>query len=215
MAVPFDLARLEVTGGPTGILDGVMQDVNSPNTAIGETGATQFSVSESGALVYLPGGIVPDAEDSLLWVDRTGAAETIPVPPRSFIFPRLSPDGQRLSFSTFNTRGIDRNVWLYEISRGALSRLTTEGQNVTPIWTPDGKKLTFASTAAGPYNLFWKPADGSGSVERLTTDEHDQRPSSWSPDGKTLAFVELLTASNRDIWMLSLENSGVKTRPFL
>jgi len=96
-----------------------------------------------------------------------------------------------------------------------LSRLTTEGQSAFPIWTPDGKLLTFVSSTAGPLNLFWKPADGSGSAEKLTTHENVLAPSSWSLDGKTLAFLEDVSATNIDIWMLSLEDGAAKARPFL
>ena len=212
MAVPFDLARLETTGSPVGLIENVLQDENSTSVS-GDTGAGQFSLSESGSLVYLPGGIVPDREESLFWVDRNGKAEEIPVSPRPFYAPRLSPDEQQLTFSTLGI--MNQSVWTYGTSRGGLSRLTTEGQNLMAIWTPDGKRVTFSSGTAGPQNLFWKPADGSGPAERLTTSEHVQRASSWSPDGRTLAFLEILSDVNIDIWTLSFENGAVKTRPFL
>ena len=83
-----------------------------------------------------------------------------------------------------------------------------------PLWTPDGKRVTFSSTrAGGPENLFWKAADGSGPAEQLTESERRQVPSSWSPDGQVLAFSELpLTAA--DIWVLPLQGER-KPRPFL
>ena len=106
-------------------------------------------------------------------------------------------------------------MWVHDIFRGAMSRVTTDGLNARVIWTPDGKRLTFGSTTMGPENLFWKPADGSGAAERLTTNPNQQAASSWSPDGKTLAFVQRVSTTNYDIWMLSFENGVVKTRPFL
>src|SRR5207245_2665953 len=87
LAVPFDPARLEVTGGVTGLVEGVMQEVNTASIT-GDTGAAQFSVSGDGALIYLPGGIA-DPEASLVWVDRNGATEPLPVAPRNLISPRL------------------------------------------------------------------------------------------------------------------------------
>ena len=71
MAVPFDLERLEVTGGAVALIADVMQAANTPSES-SDSGAGQFSVSESGSLLYLPGGIFPDPERSLVWVDRTG-----------------------------------------------------------------------------------------------------------------------------------------------
>ena len=211
MAVPFDLARLELTGDPAGLVEGVMQEVNT-NSVVGDTGAAQFSVSGDGTLVYLPGGIA-DLEKFLVWVDRNGATEPLPLPPRNFGLPRLSPDGKRLAFST--SEKDRRSIWVYEISRGTLSLLTTEGQSSWAIWTPDGKRLTFSSTAPGLDNLFWKPADGTGAVERLTTSEHGQYPSSWSPDGRTLAFIERSTATDYNTWTVSLGDGAARARPFL
>jgi Tol biopolymer transport system component len=212
MAVPFNLARLEVTGGPVGIIDGIMQDVNT-FSGTGDTGTAQFSVSETaGALVYLPGGIA-DVETSLVWMDRNGAVEPVPVSPRRVLEPRLSPDGKLAAFSELEADR--RNVWVYDISRGTLSRLTTEAQAWLSIWTPDGKRITFSQTTTGSDNLFWKLADGSGAAERLTTDGHIQYPSSWSPDGKTLAFIQRPTGTDYDIWMLSLEDGKAQSRPFL
>ena len=75
MAVPFDLERLEVTGGEVALIADVMQAANTPSEA-SESGAGQFSVSESGSLLYLPGGMFPDPERSLAWVDRTGQRAT-------------------------------------------------------------------------------------------------------------------------------------------
>ena len=168
MAVPFDPVRLEVTGRPRGIVENVMQSVNTTG-GIYDTGAAQFSVSASGSLVYLPGGAFPEADRILVSVDRNGAAEPLPVSTRNVSVPRLSPDGDRLAYNTV-TRG-DEAVWIYDIRRGTTSRLTTEGQNSYAIWTPDGKRVTFRSTTAGRSNLFWKAADGTGTNQRLTTSD--------------------------------------------
>jgi len=77
-----------------------------------------------------------------------------------------------------------------------------------------GKRVTFASNKAGPTNLFWKNADGSGAEERLTTSENTQAPGPWSPDGQTLAFTETDPSTGWDIWALSLKDPR-KSQPFL
>jgi serine/threonine-protein kinase len=211
VAVPFDLARLQVTGGAVSVMADVMQAANMGNADL-DTGAGQFSVSASGALVYLIGGIFPDPECTLVWVDRTGATQPLPAPTRAYIEPRLSPDGERLVVWTYGT---DRNVWAYDIPRGTLTRLTTEGVNAWAIWTPDGKRVAFSS-GPGVGNLFWKPADGSETAERLARSEYVQCPSSWSPDGQTLAFVEFRSAATTgaDVWVLP-PGSDRQPRPLL
>src|SRR5262249_19085296 len=145
---PFDLTRLQVTGGSVGILDSVMQAINAPSVAI-NTGAAQFTVSNSGTLLYVPGGIFPDAERSLAWVSRTGAIQSLPVPPKSYLGPRLSPDGQRVAMFTSGQSG---GIWIYDLVRGTLTPFAPGSRGLRPVWTPDGKRLIFS----GPRGLFWK-----------------------------------------------------------
>ncbi|MFQ5817680.1 MAG: protein kinase [Terriglobia bacterium] len=209
LAVPFDLARLEVTGSPAPILEGV---------AVYGGGASQYSFSRDGALVYAQRA-ASTANRRLLWVDRQGKSEPLTEEPRSFWMPRLSPDGKRLALNLYGAPRWD--VWVYELARGTLTRLTFEGENFPPVWTPDGQRVTFRSTRAGQRNLFWKPADGSGAAERLTTSKHEQDPTSWSPDGKLLAFAENNPETGWDIWVLPLKGEGLprsergKPQPFL
>jgi serine/threonine-protein kinase len=105
-----------------------------------------------------------------------------------------------------------RQVWSFDIARGALSPVTVDGQNDSAVFAPDGKRIVFRS-GAGEGNLYWKAADGSGAVERLTTSARSQTPASWSPDGTTLAFVEEGDSTGFfqfDIWVLSIRDR--KTR---
>ena len=111
-------------------------------------------------------------------------------------------------------RGPASNIRIYDLSGETLTQLTFEGDNEAPIWTPDGKRVTFASRRSGPFNLFWKSADGSGSEERLTTGEHFQNPQSWSSDGRVLTFREVNPTTGSDIWVLPLEGER-QPRPFL
>ena len=147
--------------------------------------AGQFTVSDTGALVYL-GGAVAAGERSLAWVDRHGTSQALPAPPRP-----CSAHGSRPTASRGGRlhQGCP-SVWS-STSRGALGPVTVDGQSDFGIFAPDGKRIVFRSGAAGGEdNLYWKAADGSGAVERLTTSARSQTPGSWSPDGTTLAFVE-------------------------
>jgi len=197
MAVPFDLQRLKLAGGEMAVIADVMQAGNTPNEAT-DSGAGQFSVSESGSLLYVPGGLFPDPERSLVWVDRAGAVHPLSLPPRAYLSPRLSSNGRRV---VVWTQG-DRNIWIHDLTRGTMTRLTSEARNARAIWTPDGTHITYGSTTGGHENLFWRPADGSGPAERLTTSDHLHSAASWSPDGQTLAFVEARPETGWDIWVL-------------
>ena len=204
LAAPFDLDRLQLTGPPAVVLAGVANYSE-------ELGETPFSVSESGSLVYAP-GTASVSQRTLVWVDRQGAVEPLAAHPRNYGSPRLSPDGQRLAVQI--GEGNNSDIWIYDIPRATLTRLTAEGYNSGPLWTPDGKRVTFgSSTGGGPLNLFWKPADGSGTKEQLTESGRFQVPSSWSPDGQVLAFFERDPTAGWGIWVLPLKERSV--RPFL
>jgi Tol biopolymer transport system component len=143
-------------------------------------------------------------------VDRNGAAQPLPLSTRPYSTPRISPDGRRFLFWTQG----DRNVWAHDLSRGVTTRLTFEGRNARAIWTPDGTRITYVSATAGAENLFWRPADGSGTTDRLAPSEFQQAPGAWTPDGKTLLFMQCDPATGFDIWTLPLEGDR-KPHPFL
>ena len=115
LAQRFDVARLAVTGGPIGVLDDVMHDVNNP-LRVGSSGAAQFSVSSSGSLTYLAGGITPERSRSVVWIDRRGTVERVPLRPGGHFFPLLSPDDTQILL-----RGRD----IYDTARGTLSTLAS------------------------------------------------------------------------------------------
>jgi hypothetical protein len=208
MAVRFDPARLEVIGQPSPLVDNVMQTFSTGSG--GNTGAGQFSVAASGALIYAAGGILPDTQDSLVWVDQRGVEQPVMPLKMPFFAPRLSPDGQRI---TYHALGRECQVYVYDLNTGTNSRLTAEGRAAMPIWTPDGKRIVFGWQKSVVGNLFSQRYDGSSPMERLTTSEHEQRPGSWSSGGQTLALVEGYGDTGQKI--LLLEARSGRVRPFL
>ena len=191
MGVPFDLERLELSGDPVPVFEGVR---SSP----GE-GTADYSISNDGTLIYLPGG-TGGLNRTLVWVDRQGLATPLIEDRQAYRRPRLSPDGQRVAVAVQS--GLNQDIWIYDIGRGTRMRLTVEGDNISPVWTPDGKRVTFGSVRDGTRDLYWKPADGSGQAEPLLNSENSLIPMSWSPDGKSLVFYEQSPVGGRDIWVL-------------
>jgi len=198
MAVAFDPASQEIMGRPVAILEGVSQ---FPDAAV------DYSFSSDGTLVYVPAR--PDAENTLVWVDQEGNTQPLTEIRRVFHSPRLSPDGRRVAVTIGGPNG---NIWIYDIARETLTPLTFEGFNHIPVWTLDGKRLTFNSSRGGPMNIFWMLADGSGEAEQLSTGLENQIPSSWSPDG-VLAYIQGV-GTDWDIWVLPLEGER-KPRKFI
>jgi Tol biopolymer transport system component len=201
MAAPFDVKELRLTGDPVALIPGVMEAIHHPNT-IDDTGAGQFAVSNSGTLIYAVGGIHPDLENSLVWVDRQGSVESAPVVKGgNQLFSHLSPDGNSISFGA--QTGANINLWVQDVSRGVPAQLTFGGRNSPAIWSPDGKQLVYASNASGALNLYVVNADGSGASQRLTTGENPQLPSSWSAHGNVIAFIERRPKISQ-IWTLPM-----------
>jgi len=192
MAVPFDVRRLEVTGTAVPAIEGVLQ---SP-----VTGSAQYGISATGSLVYVSGSVLGE-QSKLVWVNRNGTEQALAAPPRAYLNPRLSPDGQRVAVSISEQ---EAQIWLYDLPRETLTRFTFEGtSNQYPVWTPDGKRIAFRSNKEGPLNIYWQIADGSGGLERLSAADEAQTPNSWSPDGRLLAFMEI-TTPGQNIWVLRI-----------
>jgi serine/threonine-protein kinase len=208
VAAPFDLDRLEVTGPEVsiGLEDSLARDDR----------LTQFlDFSREGTLAYTPRGV---GGRTLVWVDRQGQTEPLDIEPLArHGQPRLSPDGRRLAVQR-NLDG-ERSIWVHDLDGGQQPiRLTFEGDNRYPVWTPDGQRVAFCQLSAG---IFWTPANGASlEPELLRSFEFEElrsRPWSCSPDGKELLFVLATGPSaegDRDIVVLPLEEGGTP-RPIL
>jgi eukaryotic-like serine/threonine-protein kinase len=199
-AAPFDPAQLKVTGPSAPVLEGVSSSVSY--------GSVDFDVSRDGSLVYVPGS--PRGGDRrLVRVDRSGRRRPVTEVRRAFESISLSPDGRRLALAL---EAANDQIWVYDLDRSTLTPQTLAWTNSSPIWTPDGRRLTFTSNRGGPFNLFWQPADGSGPAEPLDVSGNWQAPYSWTPDGKTLVFQ--VWWPSPDIWTLTLDGDR-KPRPLL
>jgi dipeptidyl aminopeptidase/acylaminoacyl peptidase len=183
-AVAFDLERLEVTGTPAPVLERVVTT---------NFGAADVAMAAIGSLVYVSGTAGVGGQQTVVSVDRQGRASPLPgVPLDSYRDVRVSPDGARLALAT------PSDVWTYDFARATLSRLTTDpAPDTRPLWTPDGQRIIFTSTRASYPELFWRPADGTGSDERLLArakDTVDLIATGWSTDGRQLLFTEVYDA---------------------
>ena len=202
-AVPFDLTRLEVTGLPAPVLEGV---VASPGVG-GSQFSAQYSFSETGHLLYVKGGASGGGDLSIYWMDHVGTFTPLRETPGAYSTPRFSPDGKRLALHVADGKRVD--VWVYDWERDTLTRLTFAGEvNRYPSWTPDGLRVAYHSQEkAGGAGLFWIRADGSGDPQRLTESDHQQIPNSWRRDGRVLAFHQSNPGTGADVMTLSIEGS--------
>ena len=190
-AVRFDARRLEVSGEP----ELVVQGLSGRST----TGAAQFAMSASGSLVYVPGEAA-NAPRQPVWITPEGTIEAAKIAPGAYSHLALSPDGLRVALGVLGDRVTD--VWVGDVSGGPLSRLTFTG-GMTPAWTPDGRRIGFQRSTMAVYipqdsnEVLWKAADGSDEERVLWKSETAISPSSFSPDGKLLLGYRSETATAR------------------
>jgi serine/threonine-protein kinase len=172
-AVPFDAARLEVTGTPTRIVDDLQ--VNSGGLAL-------YAVSNNGTLVYIRG--TSGAQRTLVSVDRQGRETTLAVTPKQYESVRVSWDGSRAVLDTNATEG---DLWLWDNSRSIFARLTSRpARDTAPEWAPDSKRVVFTSERAGAQNLFLLGTDGAEEPEPLLESHGAQTALSFTHKGELL-----------------------------
>jgi Tol biopolymer transport system component len=202
LASPFDPASLQAPGTPVRVLDGVL--------------AAQFDISPSGVLAYSPGvGAAPDF--SLVWVDRSGVSRPINELTRGYEDLHLSPDGRRVAL-TIEEAGPDSaaHVWLADVERGTLERLTFEGFSRDPVWSPDGTSIVFGSKRGETeFGLYLQRLDGKASAELLWKSPTPiwPDPQSWTPDSRTVVFSTKGAETGDDIWTVNVDTR--EARPWL
>ena len=190
-AAPFDVDRLEITGSPVPLVEGVV---------VKNTGAASFDVAGNGRLVYASGGVA-SGERSLAWVDGEGRMEPIGVPRRGYVHARLSPDGARVALDSVAE---ENDLWTWDFARGTLQPLTVgPGRQTGQVWHPDGARIAFRGSMGGVEGLYWQAADGSGTAERLA--EGPYFPTAFTPDGTRLLFHQPSATPPRDIGVVSLD----------
>jgi serine/threonine-protein kinase len=188
-AVPFDADRLEVHGTPTPVLENVAYSAAN--------GSAQIDFSRTGTLVYQSSkagsGLV-----TIQWLDESGNTRPLLPVPGNYLSPALSPDGSRLAL----TSGGD--IWVYELGRGSMTRLTFGGGYRNALWSADGRYIV--SRAA--RDILSVRADGTAQPQVLT----QGIPWSFTRDGKRLAFNNVSPANIDDIWTVPVEtgSSGLR-----
>jgi serine/threonine-protein kinase len=180
-AVDVDPATLAVTSTPRTLIDDVGMEASS--------GAGYFAASLTDAMAYVPSKAIPD-EKSLVFVGEDGSEETLPLDPKAFWQPRLSPDGRQLAFAVGSLGGgggIDSDLWLYDTKARHTSRLTFQPGRQIPLWSPDGKRIIYTSANSETTKLYVKPSDGSGAEETIEGISNEVGfADAFTPDGQSV-----------------------------
>jgi Tol biopolymer transport system component len=182
--------------------------VAMPERISGSAGSEKpgnYAVSGNGTLAYIAGGRARNAT-RLVWVDRAGKVDLAPLPERDYENATVSSDGTR---AIVQIREATIALWVYDLSRNTLTPIGNRaGSSQSPVWTADGARVIYRGTRKGFRNIYWRPVDGSGDEERLTTKpDVVQSPTSVSLDGHWLVFQEngAGETGGTGIWVMRLD----------
>ena len=180
-AVAFDLDTWRVRGEAARVPDLEMATAT-------DNGAAPYDVSITGTLVAIHPEAARDLRRTLSWVDRRGTEEPLPMPPDRYGDPRVSPDGTRVAV---DLSGAARNIWIWSLERRSLTKLTDgPTEDLLPVWSPDGRRIFFASNRTGNFNLYAQAADGATPAVEVYAAPGTQMPNGISPDGERLIAVK-------------------------
>jgi hypothetical protein len=203
MAQPFDLKHLETTGDASTIADGIRHDI------IGVVGA--FCASANGLLAY-------EGDFSnlrLTWFDRKGNPAGSFGESAQYTNVQLSPSRRKVAIAEFDT-GFP-HIWIYDTLQGLRTRFTFDQASENfPVWSPDGRVIVFSSNRGGDFDLYRKPAEGSGRAELVYADKLLKNGLSFTPDAKY--FLYWTTGDPQtgiDLWILPEPlGAAARSKPF-
>jgi serine/threonine protein kinase len=201
MAQSFDPGGLRLIGEPVAIAD---------NVAVDRFDEAAFWASDTGILIYHTSAI----NSALGWVSRDGKILERVEPGGRFDALTLSPDSKRVALCRADADN-NSDIWIYEFGRKIMTRLTFDSAPVdSPVWSPDGRQLAFASSRNGTFQIYRKSVDESGPEEQLTDGQGDNFPDDWSRDGRYLLYQQRTPEKSFTVWLLPF-GSGRKPVPLL
>jgi eukaryotic-like serine/threonine-protein kinase len=176
LAIPFDAARLEITGQAIPLVEDVAVER-------GSGGGAYMAVSPSGTLAYVAAALTY----ALVLVEPDGTERTLSEDPL-LENPRFSPDGQRLVVARTRRAGELPELWVYDLKSVAPAfRLTSEGARA-PVWTPDGASVTYSRLGPSEQSgIYTRSADGRGDARQVVRLPNFHWLVGWTP-GRTLAY---------------------------
>jgi Tol biopolymer transport system component len=121
------------------------------------------------------------------------------------LYPRLSPDGKVLAYARYSSHGVAE---LYVQATGTPSvphKLTSDKRAIQGLtWTPDGRRLIFASNRSGSFQL-WSITTGGDDLKTVPTDSSSAAEPAMAPSGGWLLYVE--SHVNWNIWRETINGS--------
>lgn len=197
-ALPFDAAALKVTGEPI-LLEDEPSSILDP--AISFTAGTVTSISRTGSLAYFSS---PSINTTATWFGANGQSTgALDITAGHYESVAISPDGAR-AVLVRSTSPSESTLWMVNLARGGATPFSSgPGRNDTPVWSPDSKRVAFASDRDGPQQVFVKVVDDAAPEQPVTTSDLPfKNPAAWSPDGQWILITQLDARTAQNIWVI-------------
>jgi len=204
VAQEYDPDRATLAGVPIPIADRILSDPP-------ERSGGPFSVGAGSVIAYRSAS--PNSR--LLSFDRTGRELGSFPADGDYHHPRLSPDEKSMLVEKTDPSTGRHTIWTLDLLRGTCSRLVADPFGAHhPVWSPDGRRIVFASNRLGGLALFMSSADGSGEAEPVLPGEKAfVYMADWSRDGRYLLY-QIVREGTDDLEILSLD-AGRTRQTFL
>jgi Tol biopolymer transport system component len=193
LAQPLNPSTFEPAGRPVVLVDDDNVDY------LWASGEPLASASPT-TLIYTTGKF---RTSQLTWFNRNGRPAGTIGDPAVYYDPALSPDGTTLAVEKRDGRAAT-DLWTIDLARGAASRLTSApGFESVATWSPDGRRIAYASDQGSGPKVWVKNASGTG-AETVVIDGR-AFPTDWSHDGRYLLYVTDGGATHLDVLVYDFE----------
>jgi len=209
-AVPFDETGTTVAGDPVPIQQGIQFSRGTGTSHVAWSGSGTFAVAQGSLRAFV---------SSLFWVSRQGREEPTALPPRNYGILsselRASPSATRVAVTLYSDdvlslAGANSEVWVGDITRGTMTRLSTSGQATSPVWTQDGERVCYDSGS----EVFCQAADGRDAAQVLFKMDGLKNTRPFSRDQTRMLLETRGSATGDDISIATI-GPTVETRPLL
>jgi len=204
-AQPFDADSLKLRGEAAVIAEAA---INTGGMSYADVSVTETTLAYRNARAF--------PQSQLVWFDRQGKSFGTVGPAGPYQDPGLSPDEKQVAVSLIDPESLRGDIVLLQLSQGIPLRFTFSPSfpNGFPVWSPDGNQVVLSANRTGAFELYQKPASGTGKDELLLETRTSKEPTDWSQDGRYIVYLDLRPRTQFDLWVLPLFGDR-QPKPFL
>lgn len=110
-----------------------------------------------------------------------------------------------IAFSS-SMHSVNPHIYAKPIAGTSVTQKTNgPSSDIQPAFSPDGKKIAFASDRNGNWDIFIINTENPNTIWQVTSSDADELHPSWSPDGNMLVYCAKSSNENWDLWIVELQ----------